>query len=182
MRNALGKHMFLLLFMFSSTLFSQEYKHFDANQDGMVDHSEFQEIFKKSFSGWDGNHDGNLTEEEFYDSAFDLIDTNADGVLNPNEWEKGFFFVFGDFLGTPHHRQFDLNHDQEISKKEFFASIKFSDFFHFYDENGNGTVDLKEFNDGVFAHWDEDQNQYIEQKEYETFGPYFIMGTSEKEQ
>lgn len=181
MKIALEKIIFLILFMFSSALFSQEYAVFDTDRNGVVDYTEFKEVFRKNFSDWDGNRDGVITEREFYDSSFDLIDTTAEGVLNPDEWEAGFSFVFGDFLGTPHNSQFDLNGDREISKEEFFTSITFSDFFRFYDENGDGVVDLNEFNTGVFAHWDEDQNQYIEQKEYETFGPYFMMSPSEEE-
>lgn len=180
MRTALDKKIFLMLFTFSSALYSQEYAEFDANGDGMVDQEEFQEVFRENFSNWDNNRDGILTDQEFYESAFDHVDINADGMLGSTEWDRGFSFVFGDFLGTSHNGQFDLNGDQKISKKEFFASIKFSDFFSFYDDNASGTVDLKEFNEGVFAHWDEDRNQYIEQKEYETFGPYFTIGISEK--
>lgn len=181
MKVAFKRNISLILLMFSSALFSQEYAAFDTDNNGVVDYKEFQEVFRKNFSDWDGNEDGILTESEFYNSSFDLIDTNADGMLNVDEWDKGFSFVFGDFLGTPHNGQFDLNGDREISKKEFFTSIKFSDFFRFYDENEDGNVDLNEFITGIFAHWNEDQNQYIEQIEYEKFGPYFLMGVSEEE-
>ncbi len=170
---ALDKNLFLLLFMFTSALFSQEYEEFDANADGKIDEKEFQNIFSENFSGWDHDGDGILTEKEFYDSVFDIIDANADGMLNSNEWDAGYSFIFGDFLGTPNSSQFDLNGDHKVSREEFHGSIRFSDFFSFYDENGDGSVELKEFNNGVFAHWDRDRNQYIEKSEYESFAPYF---------
>lgn len=168
--------LFSLLFISSTILFSQEYSEFDLNSDGKVDPREFEEVFGDRFHEWDPDANGLLTEIEFHEAVFDRVDSNSDTFLDPNEWNEGFDYIFGDFLGTPHNNQFDVDGDHKISKEEFHGGIKFSDFFSFYDENGNSSIDPKELQNGVFAHWDEDRDHLIDQREYNTFGPYFLTG------
>lgn len=71
---------------------------YDTSGDGQVDTAEFNAGFEAGnmFARFDGDGDGMISQEEFSQGFFALLDTDGDGTLNDSEWNAASFMLRGD--------------------------------------------------------------------------------------
>jgi len=160
--------------------FCQEeaYDKFDANADGNLDRTEFDEMYDSGFSSWDFNGDEVINDREFYDRTYQNLDRNQDNQLSQEEWGEGYERMYGDYLDTNKYNQFDANSDGHIDNGEYYDGFRNTDFYSSYDKDGNGSLSQEEINSGVYDRMDQDKDGSINQREYQLYSSYYTTGNS----
>lgn len=167
-------NLFILFLMITSVSFAQVYEDFDTNSDDTVDREEFNQGYGNNFSQWDRNQDGTLDDREFYETTFNRMDEDGDGMLSQNEWENGYDNLYSDYVGTSDYSLYDEDGDEMISSEEFYMGMSDSDYYNTYDTNRDGSIDQTELSDTVFDTWDENGDGVIDRTEYDSYSAYYI--------
>ena len=91
------------------------FERMDANSDGVISQSEFDESRAKRFERWDRNDDGSVTKEEAQRKAeAEGIDANSDGVIEESEFIA---------IGQERFSQIDADGNGEITNEEFKQAL-----------------------------------------------------------
>ncbi|WP_300438663.1 hypothetical protein [Christiangramia sp.] len=163
----------LLLAATSGICQDENYRNFDANSDGNLDRTEFDEMYNTGFSDWDSNRDEVINDKEFYDSTYRNLDRDQDNRLSQQEWDDGYERMYGDHLDTNKYNQFDADRDGYIDNDEYYEGFKNTDFYSSYDKDNDGNLTREELNSGVYNRMDEDQDGSINQREYQLYSSYY---------
>lgn len=154
------------------------YGKFDANADGTLDRTEFDEMNNDGFSNWDSNRDEVINDREFYDRTYRNLDANQDNQLSQDEWGDGYDRMYGDYLDTNKYNQFDANSDGFIDNDEYYEGFRDTDFYNSYDKDGDKSLTREEFNAEVYDRMDQDRDGSLNQKEYQLYSSYYGLGNS----
>jgi Ca2+-binding EF-hand superfamily protein len=101
----------------------------DANGDGIVEKSEFNDYYSRQFDALDTNKDGKLTLDEVNAGRNVPADNSATAHL-----DKRFYAA-------------DINHDGGLDRKEAEAMPMLSTYFDEVDANKDGKVTRQEYFD-----------------------------------
>ena len=90
----------------------------------------------------------------------DDADTNVNESLDKNEFidrvsESGVF------------EEWDLNDDNQLSEDEWSRHDDYNLIYESWDEDGDGQLSEDEFHQGLYSHYDGNNNDSIEQTEWE---------------
>lgn len=164
----------IFLFVFALS-FAQttDFNSADANRDGSLDRSEFNDSYYDAFSEWDHNQDGVVSDYELYETQFNRLDQNGDRNLSMEEWDRGYNDIYGDYLESNDFSRYDVDDNDNISSEEFYESFRNTDFFNSYDINRDGVLDRDEINEGVFSNMDKNQDGTLDRNEYDTYSSLY---------
>ena len=96
---------------------ARAFEHMDADGDGQISQSEFDQSHAKRFARWDRDGDGAVTKEEAHRRVarrFERIDGNGDGVIEESEFQAHSQEHFG---------KMDSDGDGQVSRGEFDEAI-----------------------------------------------------------
>lgn len=112
------------------------YKQIDDNGDGKISFTEFTNYIQKL--GFD------YSEKEFQ-GIFDLLDKEQQGYFDYNQFEKSFFVT------DTQADEYTQNILQRVCAAIYKGRFKLKHLFRKMDLDGNGRIDLKEFEIGINA-------------------------------
>ncbi len=141
--------------------------------DGLFESNEFFDRFNTAnlFEDRDLNHDNFLDENEFNDSNYNMWDTDNDGLLEETEWNDDVK-NFG--LGDENWGSWDANKDNQVDRNEFNSALKDKNYFSAWDADRNNKITEREYTDGVFGLWDDNDDGFVEKDRYDThYNTYF---------
>jgi Ca2+-binding EF-hand superfamily protein len=114
----------------------------DADHDGRIQRSEYENFLNAKFDSFDLNHDGRFTKNEFDNSD---LDTDKNGVISRSEYLTANMAEFANY---------DSNHDGYLTlgeERQFVADTALStvDIDKMIDLDRDGVMTRQEFN----AYW-----------------------------
>lgn len=151
---------------------------YDTNRDSSIDRTEFYKKYGQDFSQWDINQDGNVDPRELNDYTFDRLDVDSDRNLTPEEWERGYDDIFGNYLDDRNFDRYDLDRNQNITYDEFDRSMRATYIYSDIDTNRDRRIDSDELNEEVFTRMDRNQDGTIDETEFDATGSYYTHRTS----
>lgn len=165
----------LVLFLFvSSVTYAQvDYNDYDANRDGGIDQTEFNERYQNNISDWDADGDDYVSDREFYDANFNRFDRDRDNNLSQDEWNEGYNSIYSAYLSTNDYDTYDADGDKNISNDEFYDTMRSTDYYSNFDANRDNRVDRNELGEGVFNEADQNQDGTLDENEYNGFNSSF---------
>jgi Ca2+-binding EF-hand superfamily protein len=118
------------------------------------------------FDDRDFDNDNVFNDTEFNQSFFDSFDLDRDGFIEEDELNTSRT----DFRASTAARfnDLDVNADARLDMTEFETDFESNDFFNDFDADVNTTVTPREFSDGVFTRFDEDNDGLVESSVFET--------------
>ncbi|MBD0257102.1 MAG: hypothetical protein ICV83_15400 [Cytophagales bacterium] len=136
--------------------------------DRLLEANEFFEAFNANtlFDDWDLNDDDVLDENEFNASHYDVWDQDNDGILEENEWKEDINH-FG--LAGENWDAWDANHDNQVGKNEFNSALDEDHYFSTWDADKNNQLTEREYTDGIFGLWDDNDDGMLEKEKYEGY-------------
>ena len=93
------------------------FERMDANSDGVISQSEYDESRAQRFARWDRDDDGSVTKEEAQrkvNRRFDRIDANGDGVIQESEFIA---------VGQERFSKMDGDGNGQITNEEFKQAL-----------------------------------------------------------
>lgn len=140
----------------------------DIADDGMFDTNEFNTSFASTnyYEDWDMNDDNFLDEKEFNDSYYGLWDGNKNGMLEENEWNDNVknFGLTNETWNT-----WDANSDKKIDRNEFNTAQDDNNYYSTWDMDKNNQLTEREYTDGLFGLWDDNDDGILEKDKYDTY-------------
>lgn len=126
------------------------------------DREEFYTTFIPTnyYEDWDVNDDNFLDEEEFRASFFKIWDTDNDGMIEDIEWSAAVADYGLNGL------DWDTNDDGYIDTTEFNTGFSDTGWYEAWDTDGDGLIEMREYTDGIFTIWDEDDDDVLNAEEY----------------
>lgn len=116
----------------------------------------------------DMDDDNAFNNDEFDQNAFNMWDTNDDGMINNTEWST----ATADFNINATNSQmstWDTDMDNSLTMEEFRSGFAANNFYADWDMDGTMTLNEREFTDGIFNQLDRDRNGTMTEMEYNTF-------------
>lgn len=136
--------------------------------DDLFETNDFFDQFNAGnlFEDWDLNDDDLLDENEFNESNYGIWDTDNDGILEENKWKKDIdqFGLTGEAWDG-----WDANHDNQVDKNEFNSALDDDNYFSTWDADKNKGLTEREYTDGIFGLWDDDDDGLLEKEKYEGY-------------
>ena len=93
------------------------FQRMDANSDGVISQSEFDENRAQRFARWDRDGDGSVTKEEAQrkvNRRFDRMDANSDGIVQQSEFVA---------IGQERFERMDGDGNGQITNEEFKQAL-----------------------------------------------------------
>lgn len=140
-------------------------KYQDTNGDGFYDIDEFSNVYSKGYNDIDIDSDGRINNKEFYDNNYNSLDVNRDGKLTNEEWTSGSA-DYGKYIPS---ERASTNPPIYLSRSEFENKFKDTDYYHSYDENGDGFITPEELNKTTYNRLDKNRDGKLDAKELEGF-------------
>ena len=152
---------------------AQVFDDWDANDDGNLDDTEFNEGFASTdyYDDWDADDDGILDDDELGDGLFDTWDANDDDIIDTNEYNYGLYDEFGDDYAE--FSSWDTDGNNEISDDEFDEAYNNSGIYNNWDSDGNNEINDTEATEGVFSWFDDNDDDYVDEDEWATSDDVF---------
>ncbi len=147
---------------------------FDTDSSGSLDADEVPATYQNNFTEWDADDDGSLSSEEFYNTGFANTDADDDDGISEEEWDAGFAAMFGGW-NDDDFATFDADANGTLSNDEWNTAFAESDWFDTYDADTNTFVTEAEWDAGLFADWDTNDDDLINEDEFNVYSPY-VMG------
>ncbi|UJH92398.1 hypothetical protein LZ575_07720 [Antarcticibacterium sp. 1MA-6-2] len=169
MKTINAKLLVLFLFVSSVTYAQVDYNDYDANRDGGIDQTEFNEGYQNGMSDWDADGDDYISDREFYDANFNRFDRDRDNNLTQDEWNEGYNSIYSAYLSTNDYDTYDADRDKNISNDEFYNTMRSTDYYSNFDANRDNKVDRTELGEGVFNEADQNQDGILDENEYNGF-------------
>lgn len=153
------------------------YSDFDANGDGQVDASEFNDVYGNGlYNTFNANGDGYIEQNEFSGGVYKLFDANSDGALSENEYNTGIDTLYdGDYSGS--YGDLDADGNGTVNQQEFVGGYDPASLYTTFDANGNAQIDETEFADGVFGLADANNDGILGEDEYNDDTLFFGSST-----
>ncbi len=182
----ISKFLCLVVFLFATInvtdadLFSE----WDTDGSGEISESEFQENFSaEHYSAWDANNDENLTEEEYYQATFMILDENQDQQLSSAESDWGYEHLYGDYVDY----DVDVQEGQDsttvnLNYDQYRESVRDTRFYSDTDTNADSNLTREELASSIFASLDWDNNGSLSSTEFEQFNRYNVNSMNESEE
>lgn len=138
------------------------------------DKEEFHRAFASTshYENWDLNNDNFLDEEEFRVSFYQTWDLDNDGRISQGEWTT-VVSDYSNHIDATDWRAWDTDGDGFIDRVEFDANFAEMGWYTGWDTNGDGQVDLREYTDGAFAIWDENDDNVLDETEFIRYSTYY---------
>lgn len=125
------------------------------------------------FSGWledqdfyaEWNTDGSagLTPQEFGAGLAGVLDANDDGAVSAMEWSD----VGASWTGPDASlADWDANGDSSLQESEIVSGIEGGALWSDWDQDGNGRLARAEFDAAVFAAWDTNDDNFVDETEW----------------
>lgn len=150
------------------------FEDFDKNDNGLISRSEFVKAFTYHYvDDWNTTDNAYLDDEDFYQVAYSIWDTDLDGKLSDEEWTVGYENYFDDYL-VVNYEDIDVDADGYIVYKEYYDVIGDTDFFGYWDFDMDERLSQAELARGVFNFWDADNSGFIDLGEYTSFDVYYL--------
>lgn len=174
MKTINAKLLVLFLFVSSVTFAQVDYNDFDANRDGGIDATEFNEGYQDRVTDWDVDGDDFVSDREFYDYNYNRMANTRTGKLSQDDWNKNYdnnrlqdYGIDRDF------NSFDTNRDGNIDNDEYYNAMRNSTYYSSFDANRDNKVDRNELGEGVFNEADQNRDGTLDQNEYKGFNSSF---------
>lgn len=118
------------------------------------------------FDDNDVNTDGSFDNNEFNGSFFTSFDLNNNNFIEEDEFNTSR----GNFRAntTTNFTDLDANNDSRLEIAEFQSDFEANNFFGDFDADVNNTITAREFSDGVFVRWDNDNDGFIDRNDFDT--------------
>lgn len=124
----------------------------------------------RHYEGWDANKDKLLDEKEYGASLYDAWDTDNDGQVNESEWKA----ATNDFnLEDQNWSDWDAGGDGALDENEFRSGLSGSGWYGAWDADHDNMLSEREYSDGVFGLWDENQDGELEEEEAAAYDTYY---------
>lgn len=163
----------ILGLLISSVGYSQFYEDYDKNDDDKWNQAEFNSYYSEGFKDWDKNRNDKIEASEFYRTLFDEADLDDDGYVEDTEWNDGINKLFGDYADTADFDRFDKDGDNKLDTKEWKEGFQNTGWFKSFDKDGNDNLSNQELVNGLFSHFDENNNGFIDKDEYNDNKKFF---------
>ncbi|QBQ54357.1 OmpA family protein [Nitrosococcus wardiae] len=139
----------------------------DRNRDKRVTPEEFQQGMAQNgtFAPWDRNRDQQLTQDEFAHSLFTVWNIDRADGLTQEEFKAGADTWFGDDYADDFDT-WDLNGDEFLEPQEFTTGFAELDVWNDWDADRSGWLTKREWNEGLFELWDENQDEILTEEEF----------------
>lgn len=145
----------------------------DEETDNFIDENDFFNEFDNTtfFDGNDLDDDENFSNAEFNEGFFDAFDMDDDGTIDENELTDSR----ANFRAstTQSFSDLDVNDDNALDMDEFETDFNSNNFFGTFDENADTEITEREFSDGVFDRFDDDDDGRLAQEEFDAVFPHF---------
>lgn len=163
----------LFSLLISSVGYSQFYEDYDKDGNNKWSQGEFNDYYSEGFKDWDKNRNNKIEPKEFYRTLFDEADLNDDGYVEDTEWNDGINNLYGDYADTADFDHFNKDGDDKLDTKEWKDGFDSTGWFRAYDKDGNGSLSNEELLAGLFSHFDENNNGFIDKDEYNDNEKFF---------
>lgn len=157
----------ILCMLMGSVVIAQDFNSYDSDSDNRISQTEFEELNRNTFYNYDEDSDGNITNEEFYRATYGEFDKNQDGSITENEWNNGVNNNTGS-LSADHFTTFDTSGDGSLDEDEWNYGMRLSnEWYNSFDFNTDESITNEEWNESNFDQWDDNDDNFIDEKEFE---------------
>lgn len=147
---------------------------FDQNNDGLIQKSEFVDVFTANYyDDWNLTDDEYLDDEDFHTTVYHMWDVDDDMMLTRDEWTGGYDYYYGNYVVVDY-EEIDVDADGLISFDEYNDWAYDTHFYADWDYDADTFLSEEELAKGVFENWDVDNSQAIERDEYNDFDMYYL--------
>lgn len=125
------------------------------------------------FEDADTDRDNFFNEDEFDNNAFNMWDTDNNGIISDSEWRT----ATDDFNIDAANRNmsdFDTNTDNSLDRNEFRTGFAANNFFAGFDMDRTNNLSEREFTDGTFNQLDRDRDGRMTAVEYNNFNKRYF--------
>ncbi|MDN3687566.1 EF-hand domain-containing protein [Cyclobacterium jeungdonense] len=169
---------FIILMMFSTSLFAQNlnFSDFDKDDDGWIEKEEFRTVFTANYwDDWNNVDNSYLDDEDFYTFNYALIDTDDDDLLTEEEWTYGYDYYYGDYLkdGYDSFEAYDVDGDGYIEYTEYYDGLYDTDYYVTWDIDKDTYLSQEELAENVFENWDLNDTGLMSRSEFYNFDGFY---------
>ena len=159
----------VLLFFAGTAQNNDNFKKCDKDGDKKISKTEFSD----RYSSDDDNlrtesKDMQYDENKFYESSYELWDTDNDNRLSEDEWRTGYESSYGDYVEDDF-TSYDANQNKYLEREEYQSSLSESDYYSNTDKNKDQSLDNKEYSTVVFECADKNRDSYLDEDEFKDY-------------
>ena len=145
------------------------YAAWDVDRDHRLDRHEFAgwNQSRGTWRQWDADNDSTISEPEFTNDIFALWDENEDERVTHLEWSEDAALWFEEAALTEW-EDWDTNGDDSLNEEEFTGAVVDYGFYHTWDADDDAALEMREFDSGLFAVFDANDNRYVDEREWQT--------------
>ncbi len=144
-----------------------KYSGWDKDDDRRLERAEFTQAYVNSgyFTKWSPDG-GPISYEEFYQLMYNAVDDDSSRTIKPDEFYRQLeSFALQGF--TEHFRVWDNDRNGVLTEKEFNQKIAQTAFACQWDSNNDNVLSVAEMGTGMFYRCDLNDNGWIDPDEFD---------------
>ena len=151
------------------------FKDWDDDTDGKIELHEFVDNFVEyHYADVDVTNDYGLDDEDFFHYTYDFMDEDGDGLVNDEEWDYAYNYLYSDFLINDGIVYYDLDNDGYISYTEFYDTMYDTDFYSVWDVDNDLYISEYELANAIFDNWDINNSGTLSKGEYANLDAFYL--------